>query len=150
MNDSANITGGRGVTPLETMTKTLGEWASAAGADALTPFDGEAVARVRFGDGLEASVAVRGDVYVNAVAGTLAGCADAAKVCAGLLESHFLWRDLGGFTFALAPDGETVEVQDRRGAEWFGDGEGFAEYLRRYAEAIGTVQGFLAYNREEA
>ena len=149
MNDSANIAGG-GATPLETMTKTLREWASGAGADALTPFDGEAVARVRFGDGLEASVAVRGDVYVSAVAGTLAGCADGAKVCAGLLEAHFLWSDLGGFTFALAPDGETVEVQDRRSAEWFGGGEGFAAYLGRYAEAIGTVREFLAYNSTEA
>ena len=138
------------MTELETMAGTLEEWASAAGADAFTPFDGEGVARVRFGEGLEATFAVRGDVYASAVAGTLAGCADRAKVCAGLLESHFLWRELGGFTFALAPDGETVEVQDRRSAEWFGAGDGFAAYLERYEEAIGTVRGFLAYNREEA
>ena len=150
MESSVDSEAGRGVLPLEILTRTLEEWASEAGADALTPFDGEAVARVRFGDGLEASVAVRGDVYVSAAAGTLAGCADAAKVCAGLLESHFLWRELGGFTLALAPDGETVEVQDRRSAEWFGGGKGFAAYLGRYAEAIGTVRGFLAYNREEA
>ena len=148
MTDGMNAE--RGKTPLEIMTRTLGEWASSAGADALTPFDDEGVARVRFGQGLEASFAVRGDVYASAVAGSLAGCADRAKVCAGLLEAHFLWRDLGGFTFALAPDGETVEVQDRRSAEWFGDGDGFAEYLGRYEEAIGTVRGFLAYNREEA
>ena len=140
----------RGGTPLETMIRTLADWASSAGADALTPFDGDGVARVRFGGGLEASFAVRGEVYASAVAGTLADCADRAKVCAGLLESHFLWRELGGFTFALAPDGETVEVQDRRSAEWFGDGEGFAAYLERYEDAIRTVQGFLAYNKEEA
>ena len=138
------------MTELETMAGTLEEWASAAGADAFTPFDGEGVARVRFGEGLEATFAVRGDVYASAVAGTLAGCADRAKVCAGLLESHFLWRELGGFTFALAPDGETVEVQDRRGAAWFGGAAGFAEYLGRYEEAIKAVRDYLAYNREEA
>ena len=150
MNNSANIESERGATPLETMARTLEEWAAGAGEDALTPFDGDGVALVRFGDGLEASLAVRGEVYASAVAGTLAGCADGAKVCAGLLEAHFLWSDLGGFTFALAPDGETVEVQDRRSAEWFGDGEGFAAYLERYEDAIRTVQGFLAYNKEEA
>ena len=70
------------MTELETMAGTLEEWASAAGADAFTPFDGEGVARGRFGEGLEATFAVRGDVYASAVAGTLAGCADRAKVCA--------------------------------------------------------------------
>ena len=140
----------RGGPPLETMIRTLADWASSAGADALTPFDGDGVARVRFGGGLEASFAVRGEVYASAVAGTLADCADRAKVCAGLLESHFLWRELGGFSFALAPDGETVEVQDRRSAAWFGGAAGFAEYLGRYEEAIKAVRDYLAYNREEA
>ena len=50
------------MTELETMAGTLEEWASAAGADAFTPFDGEGVARVRFGDGIEAAFAVRGGV----------------------------------------------------------------------------------------
>ena len=40
------------MTELETMAGTLEEWASAAGAGAFTPFDGEGVARVRFGEGL--------------------------------------------------------------------------------------------------
>ena len=138
------------MTELETMAATLAEWSETAGAEAYTPFDGDGVARVRFGAGCEASFAVRGEVYASAVAGTLADCADRAKVCAGLLESHFLWRELGGFTFALASDGETVEVQDRRSAAWFGDAAGFSEYLGRYEEAIEAVRGYLRYNRKEA
>ena len=131
------------------MTTILKEWSELAGFESpALDQSGNLVLALDDGDVL---ISQHGDmVVVTAAAGSLSEAADPDALLGNLLEANFLWRQTSGFTCALADDDEHLFLQDAHPVNWFGSGEGFADYLANLSDARQMVRGLLGQKGTEA